>query len=207
MTQTSGATLAGMPDADLLDRIRAAMEAERVLKLRQKLELDAANEAARLLLEQGWDLVADTQTPITWNDLEDAAGISRSAIRNRVTDGSRPFDKQRTAAYRRAAEARDRANDPGPHDAASIVAAARLLGVPATTFRRTAFTPDADGHTEFELNADGLVVPPAEGWLAYKPKPRQRAKRGTKKPTPPGALTPRQAALKAKNEAATTSAG
>lgn len=142
-----------LTDEQILVELRSALTRERELET----QLEQAREATRGLVRVGWARVA-RQTPepsgLTWPDLEDATGLTRSGLRSRALMGTGlgPEEARRLAVQARA-EATAKVNNPGRFDPATVTAAARLMGRNLSTFRRHA-----------TLNADGLVNPPEGGW-------------------------------------------
>lgn len=152
----------GTPDTDrLLARVREAFEAE----ARVEQQLAAAREATRLLLSEGWDRVKAGD--LAWEDVEQASGLSRSALRGRVKLPD--AEVQRRAAMSERKAERDRENTPGRFDPASPAAAARLLGRPVTTVWRHAKAGKLEGVGAVREVGEGssrrfLIWPPEGGW-------------------------------------------
>ncbi|NMM32442.1 MAG: hypothetical protein HHJ13_00260 [Phycicoccus sp.] len=188
-----------MTSTTAAERLLADVAAARAAEAEAADALTRARAATSALLERALIMIAaDGATAagrqLTWESLIAASGLTAAGIRSRAL--VRESEAARARRNEQARIARDRAREPGDADPATIRAAARLLGVSESTFRRRGLTPGPGGEpAEFELNADGLVVPPAGGWSTHNGlQNRPRTPRGSK-PLAAPSPTPRQRAL------------
>jgi hypothetical protein len=184
------------------ERLLADIAAARAAEAAAADALTSARAATAALLEQALATIpAEGATAAerrsAWESLIAASGLTAAGIRSRAL--VRESEAARAHRYEQARIARARAREPGDDDPATIQAAARLLGVSESTFRRRGLTPGPQGEpAQFELNVDGFVVPPAGGWSAHTGlQSRPRAPRGSRPPAAPSP-TPRQLAVDAR---------
>lgn len=167
MSAPSNEPDASLTDDEFLAQMGDALEAERA----SKAQFARDCETTRLLVRHGWDRVAGkaaVPSSLTWSDLEAVTGLTRSGLRSRAMLGTGVGPEEaRRLEHRAAKDARDRINHPGPNDPATITAAARLLGIPVSTFRRDVL------RGKVGLNAEGLVLAPEGGWPLAGAEPNQ----------------------------------
>ncbi len=151
-----------LTDDEFLAQTKERFEAEQV----EREHFAQTCEINRLFVRHGWDRVAGKTTEpssLTWSDLEAVTGLTRSGLRSRAMLGTGVGPGEARRLKQRAArEARDQVNNPGAHDPATVTAAARLLGIPVSTFRREVLRGKVAG------NDAGLVPAPEGGWPVPK---------------------------------------
>lgn len=181
------------------ERLLADIAAARAAEAAAADALALARAATAALLEQALAAIPGegataAERRRAWEPLIAASGLTAAGIRSRAL--VRESEAARAQRSEQARIARDRAREPADGDPATIRAAAKRLGVSESTFRRRGLTLGPQGEpAEFELNAEGLVVPPAGGWSAHNGlQNRPRTPRGSK-PLAAPSPTPRQRAL------------
>jgi hypothetical protein len=142
---------------DVLSRFRAALRHERALEE----EVIRAREVTRQILVEAHDAIRahDADSPsVSWSDLSDVAGVAKDALLRRAK--SSDSNEARVAAARERQLNVEMGKLVGQHDPLTVTDAAALVGVARLTMHRWL----AAGTKGYTRDADGRVLPPAQGW-------------------------------------------